>query len=788
MVFGVSKILGGFMAVLEKIASWVGALFSIIPKTLYLLITFAMQIVDIIQLLFQKLAGLDVYYIEGSDNPETGDFLIYFLRKVLFEKGTLNTVFWSIVILGLFLLVFATIVAVIRTQYTYDEKPVSPTKVVGQAIKSLISFAIVPLVAFFGVYLGNIFLQALNSATEVSAPGMEFAETAKIKLKPYTLANGKKTYAGINLFGTNLAMNNETFSGMVFRAASYRANRIRNNADFRALCDGSKETATVTGVYSGVTFGMFEVTANDYETAATRLDDAFVYNYRLDQSAYVNWAASAETALTMSVGVLFNDFTAALYAIPYQTFSRYNVAWVWFYYDLWQFDYVMAIIAIVALAIIYLNITSAMMKRAIELTMLMIMSPAVVAVTPLDGGAMQKRWKDNFIKKTLSAYGAVVGTNLLFIILPIIRDINFFNIPIVDTIVQLLFTIVGLTCIKDFMKMMSELVGGEDANAVGGEVNKKIADTAVKVGTAAASVANPAAGALKGMMKKNVAKGLGKGMSSGISKLSARGKARRDQTKALKAEGKTKEQIKDMRKADRAEWLKRSNEAAKHGLAGKKRSEYLKNGNYKLKDDLKQRTARNLEQQQYSKFTKDLEQREKNKYIRGLMAEDSKKGISKDTKEYEKMADEYIASQAGQDAIAKREHHREQLQNAQDKAKTVANKAAKLAKTPLRFMGTLAGQVVDGTYGDKVYDGYKGMKNAYEGKSTGAFFGAMAKDKKAEKEKEEALKQQEKENTRQDNMLSTLQSSLSAQEQANALVQKELEKVQAKLEDLYKKK
>ena len=124
MVLGFSKLLGGFMAILEKIASWVGALFSIIPKTLYLLITFAMQIVDIIQLLFQKLAGLDAYYVaeNGTATQESGDFLIYFLRKVLFEKGTLNTVFWSIVILGLFLLVFATIVAVIRTQKLLDRQ------------------------------------------------------------------------------------------------------------------------------------------------------------------------------------------------------------------------------------------------------------------------------------------------------------------------------------------------------------------------------------------------------------------------------------------------------------------------------------------------------------------------------------------------------------------------------------------------------------------------------------------------------------------------------------------
>lgn len=730
MVLGFSKLLGGFMAILEKIASWVGALFSIIPKTLYLLITFAMQIVDIIQLLFQKLAGLDAYYVaeNGTATQESGDFLIYFLRKVLFEKGTLNTVFWSIVILGLFLLVFATIVAVIRTQYNYDEKPVSPTKVIGQAIKSLLSFAIVPIVAFFGVYLGNIFLQAINSATTVQGETMKFDESAKIKLEPYTLSDGKKTYSGINLFGHNIGMRNDTFSGMVFRAASYRANRIRNNADFRALCDGSKETMAGS-VYSGVTFGMFEVTGNDHETAAKRLDDAFVYNYRLDQFAFVNWAASAETALTMSVGVLFNDFTAVLYASPYKTFSRYNVAWVWFYYDLWQFDYVMAIISIVALAIIYLNITSAMMKRAIELTMLMIVSPAVVAVTPLDGGGMQKRWRENFIKKTLSAYGAVVGVNLLFIILPIIRNVNFFNIPIVDTIVQLLFTIVGLTCIKDFMKMMSELVGGEDAQSIGADVNKKIADTAMKVGSVAASVAMPAAGALKGMMTKSIGglagKGLGaagKGIGKGIGRASAMNQAKREQTKAWEAAGYSKDQIKEMRRD------------SGYSSAQEKRADQIQ------------------EQRKYRRFTKDLEQREKNKFIRDQIANDTKNGIRRSSDEYEREADAYIASDAGQAAIKKRQKHRNNL-----------NKVGGAGSSALRFIGTMAGQVVDGTYGDKLYDGVKAMRNASEGKPTSAFFGAAAKEAKERGEKESAKQQQQQENDRQSAMLS-------AQEKTNELL------------------
>lgn len=748
MVLGISRLLNGFTDILEKIASWVGALFSIIPKVLYLLITFAMQIVDIIQLLFQKLAGLDVYYIDGSDNPETGDFLIYFLRKVLFEKGTLNTAFWSIVIVGLFLLVFATIVAVIRTQYNYDDKPVSPTKIVGKAFKALVSFAIVPIVAFFGVYLGNIFLNAINSATSSQPQVMEFDSSARIKLEPYTLADGTKTYAGINLFGKNIAMRQDTFSGMIFRASAYRANRIRNNADFRELCDGSKEKLLGT-VYSGVTFGMFEVTSSDYETAASRLDDAFVYNYKLDQLAYVNWAASAETALTMSVGVLFNDFTAVLYASPYQTFSRYNVAWVWFYYDLWQFDYVLAIIAIVSCAVIYLNITSAMMKRAIELTMLMIVSPAVVAVTPLDGGAMQKRWRDSFIKKTLSAYGAVVGVNLLFLILPVIRNINFFNLPIVDTIVQLLFTIVGLTCIKDFMKMLSELAGGEDANAIGGEVNKKIADTAMKAGQVAASVAAPMAGAAKNFFSKSgggfllgkAGEGIGKGASAigrGISNLAARHEAN---TRDKKIEN---NMIKDYLAARHLHNTKENRRIARNDLERARLTSgytvYGKGENgetdYFTYDEMRQKATTMYERRRYKRPTSDLEQRERNSFMRKQM--DLDRGF-RSMDEYNAAADAYMASKEGREAVKRRRDNRKALHS------------------PYKFVGTMVGQVVDETYGDKLYDGYKGIKNAKDGKETSKFGVAAAKDAKDAREKDLAQRRQEADDRRAEAQLTATQ-------------------------------
>ncbi len=713
-----SKLLD-FASVMQKLFGWIGDIFmavlSIIPKTLYLLCTFAMQLVDVIQLLFQKLAGLDVYYVEGSSTPESGDFLVYFLRKVLFEKGTLNTVFWSLVIVALFLLVFATIVAVVRTQYNYDDKPVSPTKIVGQAIKSLFSFAIVPIVAFIGVFLGNIFLRALNSATTVvTEEPISFAADARIKLEPYTMADGTKTYAGINLFGTDLPMKSDSFSGMIFRSAAYRANRIRNDASFRSICNGEYETQTDKGIYSGVTMGMFEVTSGDYETAASRLDDAFALNYRLDQDAFVNRNADAGSLATDIIGtIFFSDFTTVLYASPYKTFNRYNVAWVWFYYDLWQFDFVMAIGAIIAFGVVFLNITTAMMKRAIELTMLTAVSPLVISVAPLDGGSMQKKWRGEFIKKTLSAYGAVVGVNLIYIILPIIREINFFNIPIVDTLVQMFFTIVALASVKDFLKMLSDIGGTEDANAVGAETNKKAVEMAAKVG----KVAMPAAG----MAARFATKGIG---------------ARGTKWLAGKAWGGIKEGVKDSNRDIRA----RINSQA----ASREYDRQFKDNKAKL--------ASNYDE--YEGFYKDRARKKFNEQFNKKHKRDATDAEWE--AEYKKNRDKYKKAhidavyniekqnvvdsevQKGEEEYQKNfKHSKEAIKHSRI---VQGSKKALLsaAQTGFGFVGAAMGQVVEGAYGDKLYDSYKGIKGAAKGKPTSSFFGAVGKDAKEEKEKKTA--------------------------------------------------
>ena len=203
--------------------------------------------------------------------------------------------------------------------------------------------------------------------------------------------------------------------------------------------------------------------------------------------------------------------------------------------------------------------------------------------------------------------------------------------------------------------------------------------------------------------------------------------AKREQTKEWEAAGYSKDEIKEMRKS------------------GSVHSSYFKADQRAKADQIQ-------EQRKYRRFTKDLEQREKNKFIRDQIANDTKNGIRRSSDEYEREADAYIASDAGQAAIKKRQKHRNNL-----------NKVGGAGSSALRFMGTMAGQVVDGTYGDKLYDGYKNMRNASEGKATSAFGGAAAKEAKERGEKESAKQQQQQENDRQSAMLS-------AQEKTNELL------------------
>lgn len=494
----------------EWFSGWWGAFISIIPKLLYFLCTLIFQLLDILQLLVRKVAGLDVVYyssdtiLGGAEaTKESGDLVLRFIRTIFTgDNAILSNIFWALIILALILLIITTFVAVLRSEYAAtDAKSASKGKIIGKAFKAIASFAIVPIVCFFGIYLSNIILQALDTITSGSSSSEVGGATYTVTdesgntttynisnlFQQYTTATDQKTYIAYNFWGSNEKVNVATtstpISGLIFKASAYKANRIRNSTIFQ---NHLSETNVSAGVFNN--FGQ------QYSRAANLLDECYANSYSLKTAASLGSNDDFNKSFLYPFGDR-SSFIGNYAPDSIQSFDKNDVKQVWFYYDLWSFNFVICIGALVIAAKLLIYLTFGLMKRIFELVVLFLIAAPISSLMPLDDGAALKKWREKFTSKVIAAYGPIVGLNLFFVILPFITEINFFNIPFVDSIVSMLFVIVGLIMVKDLCGTISEFIGGDDSLKGGEGMSGEVGGTLSKIGQVAAM---PAGLALKG--------------------------------------------------------------------------------------------------------------------------------------------------------------------------------------------------------------------------------------------------------------------------------------------------
>ncbi len=483
-------------------------LFACIPKLMYLLATSFLSILDVLQLLVRKLAGLDSYYIDGE--LQSGDIVEDLITGIVTNRyPALNNVFWSFIILGVIILFVTTIIALIRNEYTPEKDGSnSKSKVMGRTFKAVLTFCIVPIATMFGVYLCNVVLQAMDSVSSGQTAASIALDTDLLRHETINVGGREvEAWSCYNLFGTRIYTTTTPFSGLVFKVGAYNANRVRTTQgtdleysgsgtitgtrDFYALLQMTTDGATNMG-------GLFTGGANDHEEVATKIDEAFANNVVLLTPQVVNYPDGYIASHNL---VSFDLITGAQTlwlqsGKSVDSLNRFNTALVWYYYDLWNFNIILAFGAGIIMIAIFINIIFGLMRRIIECVALFLISPSLAAIMPLDDGNAFKKWFSKFVGKILSAYGAVIGLNLIMIILPYITTINFFNIPLVDTIIDTLFVIVGLVIVKSFMKMLSELIGADDAQSMGDDIAKQVGQNSAK----ALKLTGAAVGATAGIL------------------------------------------------------------------------------------------------------------------------------------------------------------------------------------------------------------------------------------------------------------------------------------------------
>lgn len=463
---------------------WFGALLSFIPKTFYQLLTPVYAVIDAIQWIMRKIAGLDtIYKFNGQTNVQ-GDIVMQFMNMIFTGSSpVLSNIFWSMIILGVLMLILTTMIAVVRSEYTAtDAKSASKGKIIGNSLKALASFAIVPIVCFFGMFLCNVILQALDKvSTGSTSVTQSTINTTYFKSERTT--SGDETYNNYTFFGFTVPTTTTPISGLVFKAAAYSANRARiNDSFYNKMLNNDKISANGTFTQNKGT------DSNSAYQNCWLMDEAFANCFQLKSRAYIDRAPFKTEHMfpvTLNAGVMIVE--NSLIAAGYTHFDKNNTALVWYYYDLWSFDYIIALGALVVVTVLLLYLVFGLIKRIFELTILFLVAAPIASLMPLDGGNALKKWREKFVAKTIGVYGPIVGLNLFFVILALLQSLELTGIAIIDKIVNLLFTIAGLAMVKDFTKMLSEIIGGEDTMGAGADKAKEIGATAAKVGKTAAA-------------------------------------------------------------------------------------------------------------------------------------------------------------------------------------------------------------------------------------------------------------------------------------------------------------
>lgn len=134
--------------------------FEIFGNLIYDLASSILYIVDLIQLMFRKLCGMDTIWIGDAASEFVDPVMTVLTSDVVMQ--TLLTL--SIVAVAM--VIIASIIQVIRTEFSTEGSKNTKGQIFGKAIKSLIYFALVPVCCIGGIMISNVLLRTIDNATK----------------------------------------------------------------------------------------------------------------------------------------------------------------------------------------------------------------------------------------------------------------------------------------------------------------------------------------------------------------------------------------------------------------------------------------------------------------------------------------------------------------------------------------------------------------------------------------------------------------------------------------------
>lgn len=428
-------------------------LFRFFWNALYGLTKFIAWIVGLLYNCFEIAIGLDTVTYEG-DSSKT-------LLEIVFGHSYISRAFWTMAIIGIALCFFFTILSVIRKMFdSSDEVKASLGQILTQSFKSILIILCMSLVMKMTLYFSSTLMKSIQLAffsnTSVATQTepktytkTEYATMARVlnTIGNYSLNSSYNSRYNINSCYNAIRADLESLNSQGTFSVRYETPDVLNKKEHywqEALQKIVLAAPTLTS----------DIPLDEYNATLTEAITNVMEELKNDKSfqplekyaSSIQGANSEDIALDrilLLVGTLdaandsdyngnkasITDIVRAPYYYADKGHDVYSNDDMWKSFDLSDFSYVTIIF--MAIMIIYnmAEILLTAIARIFNMAVLYIVSPPLIAMSPLDNGSKFKQWRTSFMVQAFSVFGTLIAIDVVITFIPIIMssDLVIFN-------------------------------------------------------------------------------------------------------------------------------------------------------------------------------------------------------------------------------------------------------------------------------------------------------------------------------------------------------------------------
>ncbi|MBR6898302.1 MAG: hypothetical protein IKN24_09055 [Lachnospiraceae bacterium] len=432
---GLSDFMGDtFSSILESILN------ATIFKLCYNIEIGLCGIINILSQLFKVFAGLDqVRYGSRYD----------ILINIMFSNRVFSNIYWAMALIGVALTVGFTIWSVVRKSFDSNGKiQDSHAKIVIQGLKSIGLIVSMTLIMSVVINVTNelmnrvdaIFNNAwhLHEDSEREFTEEEYSAMGRVlaTIGNYSMVSSSTSRYNINLCYNSIRGDMEYLQNRgVFEYSYHNSDGSDGGvASWQAILStiaksGSLSRDVKVDIYypeisHAITDAMEYLRNNKIVSPVDRVK----YDFTSDGDSHLDRMVFLMGTLKAARNPEFNTYPKLDDALrgPYyygETRSIYDIEKVTEDFNIgFPTDYILVWIAAIAVIFDLVVIILNCIARIFNLLFLYIISPPIIAASPLDGGGKFKQWTIAFLVQSLAVFGTVIAMRLLLIYLPVVMD------------------------------------------------------------------------------------------------------------------------------------------------------------------------------------------------------------------------------------------------------------------------------------------------------------------------------------------------------------------------------